>query len=141
MTLPTFTTLLLVAGVCHFGILLASALTPRVLDWRGELARVSPLSRHVVWTHGVFIVLTIVAFGVITVANAPALAAGSTLARWFCGFVAVFWLSRLVVQLFLFDARPYLKTAFLKLGYHGLTIVFTYLGAVYAWAALRGLAN
>ena len=64
-----------------------------------------------------------------------------TQTRWFCGFVAVFWLSRLVVQLFLFDARPYLKTAFLKLGYHGLTVVFTYLGAVYAWAAVRGLAN
>jgi hypothetical protein len=137
MNAATLTTLLILAGVCHFGILLASALTPRVLDWRGELARVSPLSRHVVWTHGVFIVLTIIDFGVITVTNAAALAAGSTLARWFCGYVAVFWLSRLVVQLFIFDARPFLKTAFLKLGYHGLTVVFTYMGVVYACAALR----
>ena len=136
MTLPTLTTLLVLAGVCHFGILLASALVPRVLDWHRELAQVSPLSRHVVWTHGVFIVLTIIAFGLITVANAPALAAGSALARWFCGFVAVFWLSRLVVQLFLFDATPYLTSRLLKLGYHGLTVVFAYLGTVYAWAAL-----
>ena len=141
MNVLTLTHLLILAGVCHFGILIASALVPRVLDWHGELAHVSPLSRHLIWTHGVFIVLTIIAFGVITVANAPALASGSTLARWFCGFVAVFWLSRLVVQLFLFDARPYLKTAFLELGYHGLTVVFTYLGAVYAWAAFRGPGN
>src|SRR5919107_2835371 len=138
MTPQTLQTLILLGGVCHFGILLASALTPRVLDWRGELARISPLSRHVVWTHGVFIVLTIVAFGLITVANAPALAAGTALARWFCGFVAVFWLSRLVVQLFLFDARPYLKTPLLTVGYHVLTVVFAYLGAGYAWAALLG---
>src|SRR5688500_366177 len=136
MTAATLTTLLILAGVCHFGILLASALVPRVLDWRGELARISPLSRHVVWTHGVFIVLTIFAFGLITVANAAALASGTALARWFCGFVAVFWLSRLVVQLFLFDAKPYLTSAPLKLGYHSLTVVFTYLGFVYAWAAL-----
>ena len=136
MTASTLATLLLIGGVCHFGILLASALVPRVLDWRGELARVSPLSRHVVWTHGVFIVLTIVAFGAISVANASTLAAGSALARWFCGFVAVFWLSRLFVQLFLFDARPYLTNALLTLGYHGLTVVFAYLGFVYAWAAL-----
>lgn len=129
-------TLILLGGVCHFGILLASALTPRVLDWRGELARISPLSRHVVWTHGVFIVLTIIAFGAISIANAHTLSDGSALARWFCGFVAVFWLSRLFVQLFLFDAKPYLTNALLKLGYHGLTIVFAYLGAVYAWAAL-----
>src|SRR3712207_6633403 len=98
MNAPTLTTLLILAGACHFGILLASALVPRVLDWRGELARVSPLSRHVVWTHGAFIVLTIVAFGLITVVNAAELAAGgSAVARWFCGFVAVFWLSRLFV--------------------------------------------
>ena len=133
---PTLATLLVLGGVCHFGILLASALVPRVLDWNRELARVSPLSRHLIWTHGVFIVLTIVAFGAISVANAETLSAGSALARWFCGFVAVFWLSRLVVQLFLFDARPYLTNAVLKLGYHGLTAVFAYLGFVYAWAAL-----
>ena len=138
-SLPNLTTFLVLAGVCHFGILLASALVPRVLDWRGELARISPLSRHVVWTHGVFIVLTIVAFGLITVVNAATLASGTALARWFCGFVAVFWLSRLFVQVFLFDARPYLTSGFLKLGYHGLTVVFTFMGAVYAWAALRGI--
>ena len=141
MTPTTLTTLLLLAGVCHFGILVASALVPRVLDWRGELARVSPLSRHVIWTHGVFIVLTIVAFGLISVANATTLASGTALARWFCGFVAVFWLSRLFVQLFWFDARPYLTNPLLKLGYHGLTIVFAYLGIVYAWAAMFARVN
>ena len=141
MTAPTLANLLLIGGVCHFGILLASALVPRVLDWRGELARVSPLSRHVIWTHGVFIVLTIVAFGLISVANAHTLASGTALARWFCGFVAVFWLSRLVVQLFSFDARPYLTNPLLKLGYHGLTIVFAYLSIVYAWAAMFARAN
>ena len=45
-------TLLLLAGVCHFGILLASAMVPGVLNWRRELAPLSPLSRHVIWTHG-----------------------------------------------------------------------------------------
>lgn len=139
MNPATLTSLIVLGGVCHFGILLASALLPRVLDWRRELARVSPLSRHVVWTHGVFIVLTIIAFGAISLANASTLAGGSALARWFCGFVAVFWLSRLVVQLFLFDARPYLTTRLLTLGYHGLTVVFAYLGFVYGWAAVLPL--
>ena len=48
-------TLLLLAGCCHFGILLASALVPGVLNWRRELASLAPLSRHVIWTHGAFI--------------------------------------------------------------------------------------
>ena len=136
MTPQTLSTLLLLGGVCHFGILIASALVPRVLDWKGELKNLSPLSRHLVWTHGAFIVLTIVAFGAISVANAGRLSDGSTLSRWFCGFVAAFWLARLAIQLFLFDARPFLTSAVLKVGYHGLTVVFTYLGVVYGWAAV-----
>jgi hypothetical protein len=136
MTAQTLSNLLLLGGVCHFGILTASALVPRVLDWKGELRRLSPLSRHLVWTHGAFIVMTIIAFGLMSVANSGTLADGSRLSRWVCGFVGAFWLSRLGIQLFLFDARPFLTSRFLKLGYHGLTVVFTYLGVVYAWAAV-----
>ena len=129
-------TLMLFGGVCHFGILFASALVPRVLDWRGELQKLSPLSRHLIWTHGAFIVLTIVGFGAVSVANARELAAGSGLARSFCGFVAAFWLARLAIQLFLFDPKPYLTRTVLKVGYHALTAVFVYLSAVFGWAAL-----
>jgi hypothetical protein len=134
-------TLLLLGGVCHFGILFASALVPRVLAWREELRKLHPLSRHLVWTHGVFIVLVIVAFGVISVVSASELASGSRLARMVCGFIAAFWLARLAIQLFLFDASPFLTTPWLKLGYHGLTVVFAYLGLVYAWAAVLPSAN
>jgi hypothetical protein len=128
--------LILLAGVCHLGILCASALTPKVLDWRSELRSLSNLSRHLVWTHGWFIVMTILGLGVISLANASDLASGAALARWFCAFVAVFWGTRLVIQLFVFDATPFLTTRFLTVGYHGLTVVFTYLTAVYAFAAL-----
>ena len=128
--------LILFGGVCHFGILIASALVPRVLDWRKELTRLSPLSRHLVWTHGAFIVLVIIGFGTMSLLNARELAGGAALARMFCGFIAVFWLARLFIQFFVFDARPYLKRPLLKLGYHGLTVVFAYLGLVYGWAAV-----
>src|SRR3954451_9960081 len=129
-------TLLLLGGICHFGILLASALVPKVLDWRSELRSLSPLSRHLIWTHGAFIVLVIVGFGAISVLNAHDLAAGTLLARSVCGLVAVFWLARLAIQLFLFDPGPLLSGPFLKAGYHALTVVFAYLGFVYAAAAV-----
>jgi alginate O-acetyltransferase complex protein AlgI len=125
-----------IAGLLHFGILIASALVPRVLDWRRELDKLAPLTRHMVWVHGAFIVLTIVGFGVISLIGARELASGSTLARLVCGFIAVFWLLRLMIQFFLFDAKPYLTTAVLKLGYHGLTVVFSILVLTYAFAAI-----
>lgn len=129
--------LILVGGLLHFGILIASALVPGVLDWRRELAKLAPLSRQLIWVHGAFIVLVIVGFGVLSVAAPGELAAGSALARGVCLFVAIFWAARLVVQFFVFDAKPYLKTAFLRLGYNGLTAVFAYLALVYTVAAVR----
>ena len=63
MNIPAFITF---GGILHFGILIASALTPKVLDWRNELRQLHPLCRHVVWTHGAFIVLVIIAFGTLS---------------------------------------------------------------------------
>jgi hypothetical protein len=127
--------LLFVGGILHFGILFASALVPRVLDWRSALRQLDPLSRQLVWVHGLFIVLVIIAFGVLSVAFPHELADGSRLARAVCAFIGLFWTCRLVVQFAVFDARPYLKSALLAIGYRGLTVVFCYLAIVYAWAA------
>ena len=127
--------LLFIGGVLHFGILFASALVPRVLDWRSALRKLDPLSRQLVWVHGLFIVLVIIAFGVLSVGFPHELADGSRLARAICAFIALFWTCRLVVQFAVFDARPYLKSVLLAIGYRGLTAVFCYLAIVYAWAA------
>ena len=137
MTLITLTTLIRIGGVMHFGILIASALVPQVLDWRTELRKLSPLSRQLIWTHGAFIVLTIIGLGTIATANAPLLAMGGMLARCVCGFVAIFWFTRLVLQFALLDPKEYLTSLILKLGYHGLTVVFASLSLIFGWAAVR----
>jgi hypothetical protein len=124
-------------GVCHLGLLIAGGLAAKVLDWRHELLRVCALSRHMIWTHATFIVMTIVAFGVISLFNAGNLASGEPTARWLCGFIAAFWGTRLMVQFFVFDARPHLTSWFLAVGYHTLTFVFAYLTVVYAIAAVH----
>jgi hypothetical protein len=132
----TLIDLLRVAGVVQLGILLASALVPGVLDWKRELRPLNSLLRHVIWVHGAFIVYVIVAFGLLSVALAGALADGSRLSRAVCATIGAFWLARLVIQLALFDAKPFLTSSFLKLGYNGLTLAFAFLSAVFAYAAL-----
>jgi hypothetical protein len=134
MNLPL---LILIGGVLHFGILLASACVPHVLDWSRELAKLDPLSRQLVWVHGAFIVLVIAGFGAISVALPGELAAGSLVARGVCGFIALFWAARLGVQFFVFDPKKYLRNAFLNVGYSGLTVVFLYHAVVYSIAAIR----
>lgn len=130
-------TWLFVGGVLHFVILIASALTPRVLDWPTHLATLPPFLRRLFWVYGCFIVLVIISFGVLTLLHANELASGAALSRSFCAMVAIFWLARLGVQFFVFDARPFLTTTFLRLGYHGLTLLFTTLIFIYGCAALN----
>lgn len=130
-------TWLLAGGFLHFVILIASALTPRVLDWRTNLATLPPFLRRLFWVYGCFIVLVIISFGVLTLLHADELASGAALSRSLCAMIAVFWLARLAVQFLVFDAQPFLTTTFLRLGYHGLTLLFAALVFIYACAALN----
>lgn len=134
--METLKLLIVIGGVLHFGILLASAAVPQVLDWRAALGKLDRLSRQLVWVHGAFIVLVILGFGVLSLLFAGELSAGSPLARAVCGFIALFWAARLAVQFFVFDARPYLGNGLLRAGYHGLTAIFLYHALVYSLAAL-----
>ena len=131
--------LVFIGGILHFGILVASAMVPKMLDWKASLNKLDGLSRQLVWVHGIFIVLVIIGFGSLSVLCAHDLVTGTRLARAVCLFIALFWAARLIVQFFVFDAKPYLKTAFLKAGYHGLTVVFMYHTIVYSLAAFVGM--
>jgi len=126
-----------IGGVLQLGILIASALVPSVLDWRAQLRPLDPLLRQLIWVHGIFVVLVILGFGLLSVGLAGQMTDGSLLARSVCGLIAVFWVARLGVQFFVFDARPHLKGPLLAIGYRGLTATFLYLSVVYSLAALR----
>jgi len=128
--------LLLVAGALHFTILIASALVPRVLDWRANLALLHPFLRRLFWVYGVFIVLVIIGFGTLTLLDSAAMAADEPVARSLAALIAIFWFARLLVQLFVFDCRAFLTTPLLKIGYHCLTLVFVYFTIIYGWVAL-----
>ena len=97
-------TLLQIAAALQLSILVASALVPRLLDWRTNLATLHPFLRKLFWVYG--------------------------------AFIAIFWAARLVVQLLIFDPRPFLTNWFYKLGYHTLTFIFVFLVFVYGKAAL-----
>lgn len=132
-------TLLLISGIIHLGTLLGSAQVPRELRFKEDLPKLNPLLKHWVLVAGAYIVFNIVAFGVISLVWRAELAEQSVIARVFCGYVSLFWLIRLLIQLFLFDARPYLRNTLLKVGYHALTCVFVWQVVAYGWIALHGM--
>ena len=124
------------AAAVQLLILTASALTPRVLDWRNNLAALPPFLRKLFWVYGVFIVIVIMAFATLTFRHADAMAAREPVARSLCAFVAVFWGARLFVQFAIFDPRPFLTNWTYRVGYHALTFTLAFLVLVYGKAAL-----
>jgi hypothetical protein len=132
--MPTLANLIFAGGLAHFGILIASALVPFRLNWREEFAKLSPLHRQMYWVYGGYVVLSIVALGLISIVNSRELAAGTLLARSFCLYAAAFWGIRLSLQAVL-DVKEHLTAWWLRLGYYTLTVVFLSLTLLYGWAA------
>ena len=128
--------LLQFAAALQLSILIASALTPRVLDWQRNLAALHPFLRKLFWVYGAFIMMVIIAFSSLTFLHADAMATREPVARSLCVFIAIFWGARLLVQFAIFDPRPFLTNGFYQLGYHALTIIFAFLVFVYGKAAI-----
>jgi hypothetical protein len=128
--------LIRLAGVAQMGVLIASALVPSRLKWKLELASLSRLNRQMHWVYGGYIVLSILAFALISIFHAEELAARSGLARGVCAYIAVFWGIRVVLQ-FVFDVQEHLTAWWLKLGYHALTVLFVAFTVLYGMTALN----
>ncbi len=130
----TLSKVIFLAGIGHFCLLIASAIVPFRLNLHAALAGLHRLHRQMHWVYGGYVVLSIVAFGLLSVANADELARGTGLARGFCAYVAVFWGIRLALQ-WVFEVKEFLTTWWLRAGYLVLTAMFVSFTCVYGWAA------
>jgi hypothetical protein len=128
-------TLIFAAGIGQASVLIASSLVPIRLDWKRELASLSRLHRQMYWVYGGYVVLSIVAFSLISMFHAHELASGSGLARAFCTYVAIFWGVRICLQP-VFDVKEHLSTWWLKAGYHVLTVLFAAFTLIFGYAAI-----
>ncbi len=112
-----------VLGILQLGVLFASALVPFQLSWKEDLALLPKLHRQLFYVYGGYVVLGIVTLGVICIVAANDLAEGSLLAKAFCTYGMLFWGVRLSLQAVL-EAKPFLTTSLLRIGYHALSVVF-----------------
>jgi hypothetical protein len=121
------------AGGVQLVIAGANVVLPRILHYRENLLRVSPIVREVFIVHAGYIVLVVIAFGVISIAFAPELAGGSALGRFLSAFLALFWFLRLPVQL-AYDPSTRRKYRLLDVAFLAALI---FLAGTYAIAALE----
>jgi hypothetical protein len=118
-------------GVAHFVILFASFQVPYRLDWKRDLAQLMPFNRKLLWVQGGFTVLTIVAFGTLTLALHEELLRGDRAALALAAFIGVYWTTRIVVDAVYFSHADWPKGKFFIVGHFLLTSLFFTLAASY----------
>jgi hypothetical protein len=91
------------AGVVHLGIILANVPLPGRLRVRERLAGVPAYVRQIFYVHWVYIVIVLGMFAALCFGFASELAGASALGRFLSGFMAGFWLLRIVLQVFYYD--------------------------------------
>jgi hypothetical protein len=86
------------AGAGHFALLGASGQIPARLGWRTELPRMSVANRKLFLVATGYVVLTYLAFGVLTLVLHDELVRGDRAAIALAAFIGLYWLVRLVLD-------------------------------------------
>jgi hypothetical protein len=133
-------TALWLAGFGHFCVLVASFQVPARLGWKTDLAKLSPFNRKLMWTYGGFTVLTILAFGVLTLALHSEILRGDRAALGLAGFIGVYWSARVAVDALYFRHTDWPQGARFVVGHILLTALFVALAATYLGLVARTLA-
>lgn len=126
-----------IAGIMQLGLLSVAVVLPAKVEWRKQLATLTPLVRQLFVTYAVYVVGMIAALGAVSLGLADRLVDGSTLARAVTAYIALFWTVRVGLHFFVFDTKPYVTNRLYALGHHALTVTFVYLSATFLWVALR----
>ena len=116
------------AGLVHVGIMLANIPLPGRLRVRERLAGVPQFVRQIFYVHWIYIVIVVGMFAALCFGFARELAGGSALGKFLSGFMAAFWLLRIVLQIFYYDREVRRENRMLDLLYLGslgvLVVVF-----------------
>jgi hypothetical protein len=126
-----FDLILWLAGAGHFVILAASFQVPSRLHWKQDLAQLMPFNRKMLWVQSSFTVLTIIAFGILTLALHTELLHGDRAALGLACFIAIYWTARILVDAFYFSHQDWPKGKQFVVGHILLTSLFASLAASY----------
>jgi len=125
-----FSLALWLAGIGHFCVLIASFQVPGKLGWKEDLQKLTSFNRKLMWVHGGFAVLTIIAFGTLTLALHAEMLRGDRAALGLALFIGVYWSLRIAVDFFYYEHADWPRGRGFVIGHILLTSLFAYLAIV-----------
>jgi hypothetical protein len=122
-----FSLALWLAGIGHFCVLIASFQVPARLNWKNDLRKLTSFNRKLMWVHGGFAVLTIIAFGTLSLVLHTEMIGGDRAALGLALFIGVYWALRIAVDFFYYEHTDWPRGRGFLLGHILLTSLFAYL--------------
>jgi hypothetical protein len=122
------------AGAAQVGIMAANIPLPRRLRVRDRLAGVPNFLRQIFYVHWIYIVIVLGLFAGLCFGFARELAGASALGRFLSGFMAGFWLLRILLQIFYYDREVRRENRGLDMMYVGALILLV---VIFGMAAIR----
>jgi alginate O-acetyltransferase complex protein AlgI len=119
------------AGAAHFVILFASFQVPYRLNWKKDLQQLMPFNRKLLWVQSGFTLLTIIAFGTLTLVLHRELLRGDPAALGLACFIGLYWTTRILVDFLYFSHADWPKGTGFVIGHFLLTLLFFVLAASY----------
>jgi hypothetical protein len=119
------------AGAAHFCILPAGLQVPYRFDWKNDLASLKPFNRKLFWVYAGFTLLTIIAFGTLTLILHDELLRGDRAAVGLAAFIGTFWTTRIVVDCVYYDHKDWPPGRAFIVGHALLNLAFLLMAATY----------
>ncbi|BDS08961.1 hypothetical protein NT6N_40010 [Oceaniferula spumae] len=127
-------TAVILAGVGQLILVVASAVIPRCLDWKGPLGTLPKLMRQLFWTYAGYILGMHLFFGVISTFGTGLLLDGTRQAAILCALMMTWWAVRIGLQFFCFDRKGIPQTRFNVMAEVLLVCLFLFLAITYGYA-------
>ncbi len=128
-----------IAGALQIALAAIHVTFPKRFAWKQELSRLSLLNRQVFIVHTLFICVTLLMFGSLSLLAPQALLQPTPLSKLVLGGIASFWTLRLVVQWFVYDKRLWTGSAGNRRIHFAFSALWIYLSLVYGGILLQQL--
>jgi|ERR1043165_2024559 hypothetical protein len=119
-----------ITGVLLIALALIHAFFPNRFNWKAELAPLSLLNRQMMYVHTAFVALTVLLMGMLCLFCTYDIMHTNLGHKLALGFF-LFWLTRLVVQFFVYSTELWKGKLFETIIHVVFAILWTYLSAVF----------
>ena len=130
-----------IAGISQLLLTIGSFAIPRCLKWSERTAQLIPLMRQMFFTYAIYVLVSHLFFGIISLSFADELLKGTPLANALLIFMGAWWIGRLVCQFFFFDHDGIPESPFNKVAEVILVTMFIALVTVYGGTLIWNLTH